>query len=105
LHGYNTQANAILGISRLAHNQINILTGHYIIFSFDFLFHFVHSHTRFSAGNGGGGSRRVTQMADRGPNLDLWMLNAGPHQALKGVFFKQSFLSQNLVLLAVLLRH
>jgi len=39
-------------------------------------------------------------MADRGPNPDLWMLTDGPCQPLKGVFYTQTFLSQNLALLA-----
>jgi len=44
-------------------------------------------------------------MADRGPNPDLWPVKAGPHQALKRAFYSQKLLSQNLALLAVLLRH
>jgi len=44
-------------------------------------------------------------MADRGPNPDLWMVTAGPRQPHKGVFFTQKFLSQNLALLAVHLKH
>jgi len=44
-------------------------------------------------------------MSDRGPNPDLWMVTAGPHQPLKGVFYTQKFLSQNFALLAVLLKH
>ena len=36
---------------------------------------------------------RATQMADRGPNPDLWMAMAGPRQPLKGVFYTQKFLS------------
>jgi len=42
---------------------------------------------------------------DRGPNLDLWMATAGPHQPRKGVFYTQKFLSQHFALLAVLLKH
>jgi len=42
-------------------------------------------------------------MADRGPNPHLWMVTAGPRQPLKGLFYTQKFLSQNLALLAVLL--
>jgi len=37
---------------------------------------------------------RATQMADRGPNPDLWMVTGGPRQLLKGlsiVFKKQCF--------------
>jgi len=48
---------------------------------------------------------RATEMADRGPNPDLWMATAGPHQPLKGVFYTQKFLSQNFALLVVLLKH
>ena len=44
-------------------------------------------------------------MAGRGPNPDLWMETAGPHQPLKGVFYAQKFLSYNSALLAVLLKH
>jgi len=44
-------------------------------------------------------------MADRGPNPDLWMVTAGPRQPLKGVLYILKFLSQNVVLLAVLLKH
>jgi len=35
-------------------------------------------------------------MADRGPNPDLWMLTAGPHQPFKGLFYTHKFLSQTL---------
>jgi len=48
---------------------------------------------------------RATQMADRGPNPNLWMATTGPCQLLKGVFYIQKFLSQNFSLLAVLLKH
>jgi len=48
---------------------------------------------------------RATQMADHGLIPDLWMVTAGPHQPLKGVFYTQTCLSQNLVLLALLLKH
>jgi len=44
-------------------------------------------------------------MADRGPNPGLWMVTAGPRQPLKGVLYIQKFLSQNVALLAVLLKH
>jgi len=47
----------------------------------------------------------ATQMADRGPNPDLWVATAGPRQPLKGVFYTQKFLSQNFALLVVLLKH
>jgi len=47
---------------------------------------------------------RATQMADRGPNPDLWVVPAGPRQLLKRLFFTQKFLSQNLALLAMLLK-
>jgi len=30
-------------------------------------------------------------MADRGPNPDLWTVKAGPHQALKRVFYSKKF--------------
>jgi len=43
-----------------------------------------------------------TQTVDHGPNLDLWLVMAGPCQPLKGLFNTQKFLSQNLVLLAIL---
>jgi len=43
-------------------------------------------------------------MADLGPNPDLWMLTAGPRQPLKSLFYTQRFLSQNIALLAVLLK-
>jgi len=33
---------------------------------------------------------RATQMADRGPNPDLWMVTAGPRQPLKGVLYSKS---------------
>jgi len=39
-----------------------------------------------------------------GPNPDLWMVPAGPRQLLKRLFFAQKFLSQNLVLLTMLLK-
>jgi len=29
----------------------------------------------------------ATQMADRGPNPDLWMVTGGPRQPLKGLFY------------------
>jgi len=48
---------------------------------------------------------RATQMADCGPNPDLWMVTAGPRQPLKGVLYIQKFLSKNVALLAVLLKH
>ena len=44
-------------------------------------------------------------MVDRGPNPDLWMATAGPHQPLKCVFYTQKFLSPNFALLAVLTKH
>jgi len=47
----------------------------------------------------------ATQMADRGPNSDLWMATAGPRQPLNGVLYTQKFLSQNFVLLVVLPKH
>jgi len=34
---------------------------------------------------------RATQMSDRGPNPDLWMVTAGPLQPLKSVFYTKSF--------------
>ena len=43
-------------------------------------------------------------MADRGPNLDLWMATAGPRQPLKGVFYARKFLTKNFALLAVRLK-
>ena len=48
---------------------------------------------------------RATQMADRGPNPDLWTVKAGPHQALKKVFYLKKFLSQNIAFFAMLLRY
>jgi len=48
---------------------------------------------------------RATQLADRGPNPDLWMLKSGPRQLLKVVFYTQKCLSQNLAMLPVLLSH
>jgi len=48
---------------------------------------------------------RDTQMADRDPNPGLWMVTVGPCQPLKSVFYTQMFLSQNLALLALLLKH
>jgi len=39
---------------------------------------------------------RAIQMADRGPNPDLWMATAGPRQPLKDVVYTQKFLSKNL---------
>jgi len=47
---------------------------------------------------------RATQMTDRGPNPHLWMLTAKPRQPLKGLFYTQKFSSQNLELLAILLK-
>ena len=44
-------------------------------------------------------------MADCGPNPYLWMVTTGPRQHLKGVLYTQKFLSQNVALLAVLLKH
>jgi len=44
-------------------------------------------------------------MADHGPNPALWVVTARPRQRLKGVFYTQKFLSQNLTFLAVLLKH
>jgi len=43
-------------------------------------------------------------MADRGPNPDLWMVPVGPRQLLIRLFFTQKCLSQNLALLAMLLK-
>jgi len=43
---------------------------------------------------------RATRKADSGPNPDLWMATAGPHQPLKGVFYTHKFLSQNFALFA-----
>ena len=43
-------------------------------------------------------------MADRGPNQNFWTVKAAPHQPLKGVFYTQRFLPQNLTFLAVLPR-
>jgi len=48
---------------------------------------------------------RATQLADCGPNLDLWMVKSGPRQLLKVVFYTQKCLSQNLAILPVLLSH
>ena len=44
-------------------------------------------------------------MADRGPNPALWMVTAGPRQPLNDVLYIQKFLSQNVALLVVLLKH
>jgi len=48
---------------------------------------------------------RATQLADRGPNLDLFMVKSGPRQLLKVVFYTQKCLSQNLAILPVILSH
>jgi len=34
---------------------------------------------------------RATQMADRGPNPDLWMMTARSREPLKGLFYTQKF--------------
>jgi len=46
-----------------------------------------------------------TQMADCGPNPDLWMVTVGPRQHLKSVLYIQKFLYQYVAHLAVLLKH
>jgi len=44
-------------------------------------------------------------MANCAPNPDLWLVKARPRQPLKEVFYANRFLSHNLVLLAVVLKH
>jgi len=43
-------------------------------------------------------------MADLGPNPDLWMVTCGTRPPLKGLFYTQKCLSENLALLVVLLK-